>query len=99
MRLNKVNIQFNGDASRSKREFETLPSINGRIGGMVYGLWSTSSAPTQSYFNSYQLASKQFASVLDELKLIDQEVRKLENELEKKKTPYTPGRLPDWKQD
>ncbi len=97
MRLNKVHVQLNGDASLSKREFETLPSINGRIGGMVYGLWSTTSAPTQSYLNSYQLASKQFAAVLEEMKSIEQEIRKLDIILEKSKTPYTPGRLPDWK--
>ncbi len=95
-RLQKVFLQLNGDASLAKREFETLPSINGRIGNMVYGLWNVTSAPTQTYLNSYELAKKQFTAVYGEIKSIASDLQKLEQSLESAKTPYTPGRLPEW---
>lgn len=62
---------MNGDASLAKREFETTPSINGRIGNIVGGLWSTTAAPSQTYIQSYEIAQKQFASIYKEIKNIN----------------------------
>ena len=96
-RLNQVDIKMNGDASIARREFETAPSINGRIGTIEGGVWSTTSAPTQIAINSLDVAAKQFAGVLPELKSIDEEIKKVEAILEKNHAPYTPGRMPEWK--
>lgn len=96
-RLNEVNVKLNGDASIAKREFETLPSVNGRIGNIVGGLWSTTAAPTQTYMNSYDLAKKEFKQVYQEIKMISDDMQKLERTLEMQQTQYTPGRLPEWK--
>ncbi|MBC7889933.1 MAG: glycosyl hydrolase [Ferruginibacter sp.] len=98
-RLNAVNNLLNGDASLAKREFETVPSINGRISSIVGSLWRTTAAPTQTYQQSYALAAKQFAPVLEEIKSIGEAINKVEEELEKKGAPYTPGRVPGWKQN
>jgi hypothetical protein len=97
-RLNNVNIKMNGDASLSKREFETKTSINSRISIIEGTLWNVSSAPTQTFIQSYDVASKLFAGVLSEIKSIDAEIKKMEDSLELNKAPYTPGRLPDWKE-
>lgn len=96
-RLNAVNRQLNGDATLARREFETAPSINGRIGYVIGALWNTTAAPTQTQISSYLIAAKQFTPVYNELKAIAEEVRKLEELLEKSRAPYTPGRMPDWK--
>ena len=96
-RLTAADIKMNGDASLAKREFETLPSINGRIGTIESTLWTTTSAPTQTAVNSYDIASKQFDSLLPELKSIDEEIKNVESTLEKNRAPFTPGRLPEWK--
>ncbi len=96
-RLNAVNTQMNGDATLARREFETLPSLNGRISNITGALWSTTSAPTQTMEQSYQLASKQFAPLLAEIKAIGEEIKKIEDQLEKAGAPYTPGRVPVWK--
>ncbi|MBK8448918.1 MAG: glycosyl hydrolase [Saprospiraceae bacterium] len=98
-RLHSVNVLMNGDASLAKREFETTPSINGRIGNIVGGLWSTTAAPSQTYIQSYEIAQKQFASIYKEIKNINMDFEKLEQILETHKSPYTPGRLPDWKDE
>ncbi len=96
-RLTALNTKLNGDESLSRREFETPPSINGRIGSIENALWSITSAPTQTFIQSYETASKLFDSVLLELKSIDTEIKKAEALLEQNKAPYTPGRMPEWK--
>ncbi len=96
-RLNAVNRQLNGDASLARREFETSPSVNGRIGYITGSLWNTTAAPTQTQLNNYQIATKQFTPVYNELKAIAEEVKRIESILEKNGAPYTPGRLPEWK--
>jgi sulfite reductase alpha subunit-like flavoprotein len=94
-RLNAVNTILNGDRTLSRREFETLPSLNGRINNITSGLWATTAAPTQTQYKSYELAARQFAPLLNELRSIGAEVRKLEEKLEKAGAPYTPGRVPN----
>ncbi|HET9057457.1 MAG TPA: hypothetical protein VFN30_11495 [Chitinophagaceae bacterium] len=98
-RLTRANNQLNGDATLSRREFETVPSINGRIGAIIGALWNTTAAPTTTFVDSYAVAAKQFTAVYKEIKAIGEEVKKLEDILEKSNAPYTPGRLPDWKEN
>jgi photosystem II stability/assembly factor-like uncharacterized protein len=95
-RLTDVNTKLNGDATLGRREFESSPSINSRIGTITGGLWGTTAAPTTTFINSYQTAARQFTAVYNELKAIGTEMKNLENILETNKAPYTPGRMPDW---
>lgn len=96
-RLDAVTVQLNGDATRARREFETPPSINGRVGLLEYSMWNTTSAPTQTYEENYRIAAKQFGPVLEELKAIAQELEAVNAALERSGAPATPGRWPDWK--
>ena len=95
-RLTDVNTKLNGDGTLARREFETTASINGRIGTIAGALWGTTAAPTTTFINSYKTAAKQFTPVYNEIKAIGEEMKNLENILERNKAPYTPGRLPDW---
>jgi hypothetical protein len=95
-RLMAVNIKMNGDASLARREFETVPSLNGRINNIIGGLWSTTAAPSTTYMQAYELAAKDFAPLLAELKGIGNEIKNLNDLLERSGAPYTPGRVPVW---
>jgi hypothetical protein len=97
-RLKQVDITMNGDASIARREFETAPSINGRISTIEFTLWNSTSAPTQTAMQSFDVASKQFTAALTELKSIDGKIKEAEVALEGSKAPYTPGRFPEWKE-
>ena len=97
-RLIEVDKALNGDASLSRREFEAPTSLSSRIGSIMEALINTTSATTNTFMNSYNDAAKQFAPVFAEVKNVDAEVKRLENLLEINKAPYTPGRLPEWKQ-
>jgi chromosome segregation ATPase len=96
-KLVDINTEMNGDATLAKREFETIPSINGRVGSMEYTLWNISAAPTQTFVKSYEIAASQFSAILISIKEVDDSIKKVEAILEQNNAPYTPGRLPNWK--
>jgi len=96
-RLTDISKQLNGDVTLARREFEILPSINNRINYIIGSLWSTTAAPTQTQIDAYTIASKLFAPAYTSLKAVGEEIKKLEDLLEKSGAPYTPGRLPEWK--
>jgi len=95
--LNALSLQLNGDATRTRREFETVPSINGRVGLLEDGMWNSTCAPTQTFEDNYKIASKQLGPVIEGLKTVAQSIEAIEQELELKGAPYTPGRWPVWK--
>ena len=96
-RLGEVDRKLNGDATLARREFETPPSINNRIGNIMEGVITTTVAPTNTAINSYNVSAQQFAPILSEVKTVGEEVKRIENLLEKNGAPYTPGRIPEWK--
>jgi hypothetical protein len=96
-RLTDINRQLNGDATLARREFETAPSTNGRINYIIGSLWTTTAAPTQTQIDAYDIAAKQFTPAYTALKSVGEDIKKIEDQLEKSGAPYTPGRLPEWK--
>ncbi|MDQ6843466.1 MAG: glycosyl hydrolase, partial [Bacteroidota bacterium] len=98
-RLIEVDKNLNGDVTLLKREFDAPPSIRGRVSSIMNGMLSTTAGATNTFINSYTDAAKEFEPVLQEVKAIDTDVKKLDSLLEKNHAPYTPGRLPDWKME
>lgn len=85
--------KLTGDEVIANRNEPTYPSISDRLGEITYGMWRTTSAPTKSYLQNYQIALDEFKSVSNSLKkLYDIDLKKLENELDKYNAPWTPGR-------
>lgn len=100
LQLHDLRQKLYGDRSVSRRQFETKPSIAGRVGSIVYGLWSTTTEPTTTLRNNYQLAATDFQPVLAEIKkLAEETIPAMEEKLEKSGAPWTPGRKLYWNQD
>lgn len=97
--LEDINREINGDALRRRYEGATPASLNERIGIIVWSLWSTTAAPTQTYKDSYALVASKFDGVLNKIKAAEKEVMEIEKALEGSGTNYTPGRLPDWRNE
>lgn len=95
--LFNISLLLNGDITRAKREFETVPSINDRVFGIQGNVWNSIAPIPQIYKESYDIASKQFSDVLKMMLKLDASIIALEKELEINKAPYTPGRWPEWK--
>jgi photosystem II stability/assembly factor-like uncharacterized protein len=97
-RLQDLREKLTGNrVVRSHNEADP-PSIVERVGQVVGGHWSSSSAPTQTHLEGYRLAAQAFAPVLEDLrKLIEVDLKSLEDRLEAAGAPWTPGRVPTWK--
>ncbi len=96
-RCSELDIVLYGDGSLAKREFETLPGIIGMVENVVGSIWSSTYDATETHRQSLELAKKKFSKAYAEIKSIDAQVKALEGVLDKIKAPYTPGRLPEWK--
>jgi photosystem II stability/assembly factor-like uncharacterized protein len=96
MKLEDINRKMNGDNLRGRYEGANPPSLKGRVDNIVGSLWSTTSAPTETFKASYNVVADSFESVLSSLRSAKTEMEQLEATLEKYNAPYTPGRLPNW---
>lgn len=93
-KLDETSVRLNGDRSLSKREFETKPSVSGRVGTVLYNLWYSTSDPTNTHRESIAIAEEELKMVLSDLETINRELNTVEQKLEAAKAPWTPGRLP-----
>jgi hypothetical protein len=95
-RLRDLLIELEGDETIAGRSEPTPPSLLDRIFQVVYGHWTTTSAPTETHRRNYEIAAEAFAPVLAGLRGIESDLSALESEMDAAGAPWTPGRLPSW---
>ncbi|MEA3497148.1 MAG: glycosyl hydrolase [Bacteroidota bacterium] len=94
----KIKTALTGNKTRQKHNTTVPQSINGRLRTITSGIWRTTAKPTQTQRKNYKIAAEEFEIELAKLKkLVEKDIIKLEEKLEKIKAPYTPGRMPEWK--
>jgi photosystem II stability/assembly factor-like uncharacterized protein len=97
-RLKDLQVALAGDTVMERRYDAVSPSIQERVNSIVRTHWNTTSAPTGTSLQAYEIAADEFAGVLERLRqLVDVDLRKLEAALEAAGGPWTPGRVPVWK--
>ncbi len=95
----EVMRELRGDTALRARNENTPASIAERVESIEDDERFSLSRPTQTQRSSYDVASEQFATALGKLrKLIDVDMRALEKALDLGGAPWTPGRLPEWKE-
>jgi hypothetical protein len=94
----EINRTFRGDGTLAKRQYPTDPTVIDRVGGIVYGLWESSSAPTETMKESLKIAEEQFEEIYQKIKKVGEtDIVALEKKLDDAGAPYVPGKLPEWK--
>jgi hypothetical protein len=97
-RTNDILRSLSGDTAARQRNMNTPPSINDRIGYVVGTQRMSSSRPTQTQQAQYTAAAQDFEGVLVQLRqLIEVDLARLEKQLEAAGAPWTPGRIPEWR--
>ncbi len=95
-----LNIKFNRNTNKPSDE-ENPPApvpLNARLGKLTWISWMSTSDPTQTQKEAYQILEQEFPPVYDLVKHIGEvELPRLEKSLETLGAPVTPGRLPEWK--
>jgi photosystem II stability/assembly factor-like uncharacterized protein len=96
-RLKDLQVALTGDRAVARRNEPTLPSIQDRVELVIYGTWYSTSAPTRTQQQGYDIAARQFAPVLQSLRtLVEVDLAGLERRAEAAGAPWTPGRVPVW---
>jgi photosystem II stability/assembly factor-like uncharacterized protein len=96
--LDAINLALSGDRIWRSHNEGTPASISERIQAAAGATRFTTSHPTRTAMEQYQIGSDELAAQIPRLKkLIDTDIRYLEKQLDAAGAPPTPGRLPDWK--
>jgi photosystem II stability/assembly factor-like uncharacterized protein len=98
-RLELILRSLRGDTIIAARNENVPPSISGRVNEIVSDQRMSTSRPTQTQIDGYNIAGEEFAAELAKLRtLIEVDVAKLEKAMEAAGAPWTPGRIPEWKE-
>jgi photosystem II stability/assembly factor-like uncharacterized protein len=88
-----------GDVALRGRNENTPASIVERVEGIAGEQGSSLAKPTGTHLASYKIAGEELSEELTKLRtLVDVELKSLEKELDASGAPWTPGRLPEWKE-
>ena len=97
-RNNEILRSLSGDSEARRRNMNTPPSINDRVGYVVGAQRMSTARPTQTQQAQYIAAAQDFEGVLVQLRqLMEVDLARLEKQLEAAGAPWTPGRIPEWK--
>ena len=88
-----------GDTEMQKRNEAVPSSINDRVNAILEGERFSLARPTQSHVEDYNIAAAEFVGQLGKLHaLVEVDLAKLEKDMEAAGAPWTPGRVPEWKE-
>jgi hypothetical protein len=95
--LENLKLKFNNVSNKPSEE-EIPPSpvtLYSRLSKVVWAHWVSTSAPTQMQIDAYNILMQEFPPVYEKIKQLGEtDLRQLEMEADKLKTPVTPGRIP-----
>jgi chromosome segregation ATPase len=87
-----------GDTELQKRNEPVPSSISDRVDAILEGERFSLAKPTQTHMDDYNVAAGEFGEQLGRLhSLVDVDLVKLEKDMEAAGAPWTPGRVPEWK--
>jgi hypothetical protein len=88
-----------GDAEMQKRNEPVPSSINDRVQAILEGERFALAKPTQNHIDDYNIAASEFAEQLNRLHvLVEVDMAKLDKDMESAGAPWTPGRVPEWRE-
>jgi photosystem II stability/assembly factor-like uncharacterized protein len=98
--LNVILKSIRGDNTLRSRNENSPVSISERVNRIVDDERSSTSRPTQTHMDAYKIAGEDFNVELQKLRtLIEVDLSKLETAMETVGAPWTPGRIPVWKEN
>ncbi len=99
--LEELDFVMNGVPAKASSE-EIPPAqvpLNNRLSAITYTHSSSTSGITTTEKQSFEILAEEFPPVLNKLeRMVENDIPALEAELDKLGAPWTPGRLPVWKE-
>jgi photosystem II stability/assembly factor-like uncharacterized protein len=99
-RQNREILQsLRGDRELQKRNEPAPSSINDRVEAILEGERFALTKPTQTHLDDYAIAAAEFSGELEKLRvLVEVDLANLEKDMEAAGAPWTPGRVPEWRE-
>lgn len=91
--LMRLDLQLNGDGLLTKHEFESAPSIMGRLSSAVWNSYSTSSAPTSEQRKNLRIVMQERLPIETEITRIEKELDNFYSILLNSGAPYLDGEM------
>jgi len=93
--LADLDVTLNGDPTLAKRNEPALPGLVDRVQNVVYGHWSTTTAPTATQEREVEVSAADLETALATLRSVAKDLSALEAKAEALGAPWTPGRIPE----
>ncbi len=90
--LAELRKRLYGDPVRQRLNEASKPSIQSRVGQVIYGHWSTRQNPTETQIRNIGIAEGDFTAFRRDLNAYFNAFEAYETALERAGAPYTPGR-------
>ena len=90
--LADLNKALYGDRIKGSYNESSIPGIAGRLGNALWGSSQTTSDPTKTQLNDYQISEEAFNNYLTEASKVFEVLEIIEKTLQIAGAPYTPGR-------
>lgn len=97
-RNDAIRLALVGNPTKDERNVFTPPAIQDRVERMAYDLWFHTQPPTETHRKAYRWAADAFAEELAAVESLVADLESLEAKAEAAGAPWTPGRMPIWKQ-
>lgn len=97
--LSDCEIMLWGDGLKSSNEFETLPSIAGRIGTVYYQVFGNTTGVTQTHRDNKKIGDEEYIEFRKKLDDIIVRLRAIEEKCNEVPIPYIKGKDENWKQN
>ena len=95
-RLAEVNTALTGDSTVTGRNGSAPMSVAERSEAIYRPSVFTQAPVSEMLEASYAVAAQEFTAALKALRALGADLGKLENEMDLKGAPWTPGRMPQW---
>ena len=91
--LREVRIMFYGDNVKRKLDMQEIPSPSSRVGIIASEQKYSTSSPTQTHLNSFEIAKEEFIPIKSRVNSLIEKVKNLEDKMKLIGAAYTPGRF------
>lgn len=97
--LEDCEVMLWGDGLKSSNEFETKPSISGRIGTVYYQTFSNTTGITQTQRDNKKIAEEEYVAFRKKLDDAIIRLKAVEEKLSEVPVPYIKGKDENWKEN
>jgi hypothetical protein len=98
-KMTEISYELNGDPIAGQLDQDMPPTVSSRVGFLVYEQFYSTAPPTETHKRVYRIANEEFEDLRQQIvDLVENDLAVLQAKLSAAGAPYTPYRLPEYKE-